>query len=169
MEKEENYIDMSGRIYKMETIGIASLGINTKKHNGCALKGNLIKFIEKNLCVGSIYEEHAKLYAICIYLLIRNKLHEISSLTICNDEDFYYVKKYLLCLLEQMPSFEIISITEFRNRLGRKINSPADNYAKNYRKRGLNKIKWKHGKILDVVEIKYELIKEYWNKLKEID
>jgi hypothetical protein len=167
--KEDCHIDMSGRIYKRLDIGIACLfGVKSKKHNGCALRGNLIKFIEHTLCIGSIYQEHAKLYAICIYLLIKDKLDEIASLTICNDEDFTYVREYLLFLLGQTPRFEIISITELRKRVGRDISSPADNYAKCYRKRGFNPSKWQNGKVLDVVEVSYGIIKESWTKLDKI-
>ncbi len=45
---EDFHIDMSGRIYKRKTIGVACVGTISKNHNGCALKGNIIKFIQKN-------------------------------------------------------------------------------------------------------------------------
>lgn len=162
---EDYHIDMSGRIYTQRTIGIACVSTQHKKHNGCVLKGNLIKLIQKNLCLGSIKEEHAKIYAICIYLLIKDKLSEISKLIVCNDEEFCYVKEYLLLLLETKPVFEIQSITTLKRVLGRNIQSLADNYAKCYRKRGLNKNKWNKGKELDVVEINYGIISKYWKKL----
>jgi hypothetical protein len=137
-----------------------------KKHKGCALKGNLIKYVHNNLCLGSIREEHSKFYAIIIYLLIKNDIERIKSLTICNDEEFIYVKEYLMQLLGDKAGYFIIrNITEFREILGRKIKSPADNCANSYRKRGLNKKKWSNGKTLNVVEINFELIKEYWGRL----
>lgn len=167
MTKEDFHIDMSNKIYKMKTIGIACIGAVSKKHNGCALKGNLIKFIQKNLCVGDIKEEYAKVYAICIYHLIKDKIGDIDALIVCNDEEFTYVKEYLLILLGIDSSrFKIISITDFRKALGRKISSPADNFAKSYRKRALKPTKWKNGKQLDVVEITYDMIKKQWEKLK---
>jgi len=156
---------MSGKIFEGLTIGIACVGAKSKTHNGCALRGNLIKFIQKHLCIGDIAEEYARLYAICIYLLIKDKLNEIESLIICNDEEFIYVKEYLIILLGGIPNFEIINITEFRKTFGRKLKSLADNFAKAYRKRALNKNKWEKGKALTVVNVDYKTIEEYWKKL----
>ena len=48
--KDDFHIDMSGRIYESKTIGIAIVGAKTKINYGCVLKGNLVKFIKKNLC-----------------------------------------------------------------------------------------------------------------------
>ena len=166
MKKEDFHIDMSGRIYKRKTIGIACVGAESKRNNGCALKGNLIKFIQKNLCTGDIKDEHAKLYAICIYFLIKEKIKEIETLIICNDEEFTYVKEYLMVLLEQDSSrFKIISITDFRKQLGRRVSSLADNFAEGYRKRALKPTRRSNGKQLDIVEITYEMVKEQWEKL----
>src|SRR3989344_3264229 len=120
---EDFHIDMSGRIYKRKTIGVACVGANSKEHNGCALKGNLIKLIQKNLCLDSKKKEYAKLYAICIYFLIEDKKDKIGSLIICNDEEFLYVKKYLIILLGDSHSFPIISITNLRKKLGKKVGS----------------------------------------------
>ena len=168
--KEDYHIDMSGRIYKKKTVGIACVGAQTKTNNGCALKGNLIKFIQKNLCIGSVYEEYAKLYAISIFLLVKGKVKDISTLIICNDEDFNYVKEYLLFLIQQEGDslLEIISIGDLKKKLGRNVKSLADNFAKCYRKRALNKNKWENGKKLDVINIDYKTIEEYWKKLEKI-
>ena len=46
-EKDNFHVDMSGRIYEEKTIGIALVGTETKVHYGCALKSNLVKFIQK--------------------------------------------------------------------------------------------------------------------------
>jgi len=167
--KENYHIDTSGRIYKRQTIGIACVGADSKEHNGCALKGNLIKFIQSNLCVGKIKEEHAKLYAICIYFLIRDKLDNISTLIICNDEDFTYVKEYLCILLRENSSkIKIINISDFRKQLGRKISSLADNFAKCYRKRALRPTKRHNGKTLKITEVTYSMIKAEWERLKKL-
>jgi len=163
---EDFHIDMSGRIYKKKTIGIACVGSQTKQHNGCALKSNLIKLIQEKLCAGSIYEEYAKIYAICIYLLIKDKLTRINTLIICNDEEFTYVKEYLLLLINSPNSPEIISIIDLKKKLGRNVKSMADNFAKCYRKRGLNRNKWLNGKALEIVEVNYNIIKKYWDILK---
>lgn len=167
MAKEDFHIDMSNRIYMQKTIGIACVEAISKKHTGCALKGNLIKFIQKNLCIGEAKEEHAKLYAICIYYLVKDKVKEINTLIVCNDEEFMYVREYLLVLLGTDSSrFSIISISDFRRTLGRKVSSLADNFAESYRKRALKPTRWKEGKELNIVEITYRMIKEQWDGLK---
>jgi hypothetical protein len=166
--KEEYHVDMSDKIFRIEDIGIACLGLPSNTHNGCALRKNLIKIIKKNLCIGEDKEEDAKLYAICIYLLIKDKLDEISLLDICNDEYFEYVRDYLLALLDEIPPFEIISITEYRKKIGKDLESPADNYASAYRKRGLHRTRWETGISLNVIDINYSIIQELWDKLNEI-
>jgi len=167
--KEDFHIDMSGRIYEKKTIGISCVGSKTKRHNGCAIRGGMVRFIEKNLCVGSIYEENAKIYALCIYFLIRNKIEEIDTLIICNDENFYYVREYLYILLNNFPfQPKIVNITEFQKKLGRKVKSLANNYARAYRKRALKRNKWHIGIPLNVTEITFEMIKNKWNLLKRV-
>src|SRR3989338_9611442 len=85
--KDNFFVDMSGRIYEERTIGIALVATENNAHYGCALKGNLVKFIKKNLFKKNIYEDSAKLYAICISLLVKNVRRQIKTLIICNDED----------------------------------------------------------------------------------
>ncbi|MDO8509474.1 MAG: hypothetical protein Q7S27_07400 [Nanoarchaeota archaeon] len=167
MEKDNFHVDMSGRIYEGKTIGIAIVGTKTKLNYGCALKGNLIKLIKKELFIKNIFEESAKLYAICIYMLIKEVENKIDTLIICNDEDFKIVKEILLKLLKN-NNFEIINISEFRKRLGRNVGSFADNYARIYRKRALKPKKWPKGKEINVIPITYRLIKRYWEELKNI-
>jgi len=165
--QEDYHIDLSIRLFDKGTTGIACVGAITKKHNGCALSNRLKRYVEKTLCVGSMKQERAKLYAICIYYLIRNNLEDIKTLIICNDEIFNYVREYLYILLNDVPfSFRIISITEFQRKLGRNVKSLADNFAKAYRKRGLKRNRWHVGKKLNVVEINYKMIKNKWNLLK---
>jgi len=166
--KDNFHVDMSGRIYEERTIGIALVATENKTHYGCALKGNLVKFIKKNLFKKNIYEDSAKLYAICISLLVKNVRKEIKTLIICNDEDFEIVKKVLNRLLSPID-FEIINITEFRKRFGRRISSLADNYANIYRKKALKPNRWAKGKELNVVEVNYKLIKRYWEENKVSD
>ena len=91
--KEDHHIDMSGRFYEKGVTGISCVSSDTKNHNGCSLKGRTKRYLEKNLFTSSIHEEYAKLYAICIYFLIKNKLENMNTLIICNDENFIYVKK----------------------------------------------------------------------------
>ena len=169
MEKEKDnfHVDMSGRIYESKTIGIALVGTKSKLHYGCAIKGNLIRLIKKELFKGNIYEDSAKLYSICIYLLVKDIKDKVKILIICNDEDFEIVKLSLSSLLKDY-SFEIINITEYRKRLGRDIGSLADNYANIYRRRALKPYRWLKGKEIKIVEINFNLIKKYWEELKQV-
>ena len=162
--KDDFHIDMSGRIYKGRTIGIAVVGTKTKVNYGCALKRNLIIKVRNELFKENIYEDSAKLYAICIYYIIREIKENINTLIICNDEDFKVVKNTLKKLLIN-PNFEIINISEFRNRLGRNIGSLADNYARVYRRRALKPTRLSKGKKLNIIQVNYKTIKECWEKL----
>lgn len=164
MSEESFHVDMSGRIYEEKTLGIALVRSDKKVHYGCALKGNLVRLIRERLFGKNIFEDSAKLYAICISLLIKNVNEKVKTLIICNDEDFEVVKKCLNKLLSPVD-FEIINITEFRKRLGRNIGSLADNYANIYRKRALKSCNNK-GKQLNVVEVTFNIINENWDKIK---
>jgi len=165
MKKDDFHVDMSGRIYEKRNVGIALVGTNTKINYGCVIKGNLLQLIKKHLFETNIYYDSAKLYAICIYLLVKNIKNKARTLIICNDEDFRVVKKILDYLLENY-TFEIINITEFRKRLGRKVGSLADNYAKIYRRRGLKPTRHNHGKKINVVTVNFKIIKQYWEILR---
>ncbi len=160
---KDYHIDMSVRLYEKDNSGIACINSKTKIHNGCCLSGRCKRLVEKNLCNGTIKEDYARIYAICIYYLIKEKKDEIENLIICNDECFLYVKLYLEELLgiEKIP-FDIISISDLKNKLGKKVKSIAHNKANSYRKRALKKIKWNIGAPLNVVEIDYNMIKEKW-------
>jgi hypothetical protein len=163
---QDYHIDLSGCFFHRGNTGIACYGNIEKNHCGCVLKSNLKQKIDKTLCIDYKSKEYAKLYAICIFYLIIDKLNDIKNLIICNDENFGYVKKYLEALLPHPILFEIIDITEFQNKLGRKIKSLADNKSKSYRKRGLKENRWKQGPNLKVIEITYEMIKQKWLELK---
>ncbi|MEK6823982.1 MAG: hypothetical protein AABY06_03005 [Nanoarchaeota archaeon] len=166
MKKDNFHVDMSGRIYEERTIGVALVATENKIHYGCALKGNLVKLIKKNLFKKNIYEDSAKLYAICIFLLVKNVRREIKTLIICNDEDFEIVKIVLNKLLRPVD-FEIINITEFRKLFGKNINSLAHNYANIYRKKALKPNRWAKGKELNIISVKYNLIKQVWEELEK--
>lgn len=163
-EKDIFHVDMSRRIYEGKTIGIALVGKQTKIHRGCALKGNLIKLVKKKLFKKNTHEDSAKLYAICIYLLVKEIRNSIKVLIICNDEDFDIVKRFLLLLLKNLH-LNIISISEFRKELGRNVGSLADNYANIYRRKALRPSRFSRGKQLNVVKVNYSIIKQYWEEL----
>jgi len=163
---DDYHVDMSGKISNNRTIGVAIVGTRTKIHFGCALRGNLIKLIRRKLFSDNSSEDCARLYAICIFLLLENIKEKINTLIICNDEDFRIVKLTLNHLLGNV-NFDIINISEFRKRLGRDIGSLADNYSKIYRRRALKPNRFSEGKKLNIIEVNFQLIKEYWNKIKE--
>jgi hypothetical protein len=163
--RDNFHVDMSGRIYENKTIGISIVGTETKENYGCALKGNLIQLIKRRLFKQNFYEDSAKLYAICIFLLIREIKDKINTLIICNDEDFNIVRKNLIVLLREF-NFEIIDIGEFRKRLGRNIGSLADNYANIYRRRALKPNRLSKGKELKITKVNYKIIENCWRELK---
>jgi hypothetical protein len=162
--KDDFHVDMSGRIYENKDIGIALVGVNTKLNYGCVLKIQLLKKIKQELFGDNQYNDSAKLYGICIYILVENVTELVNELIVCNDEDFRVVKKTLDCLFGNY-NFKIINITEFRKRLGRRVGSFADNYARIYRKRALKPTRQNHGKDINVITISFLKIKQYWEEL----
>ena len=165
-EKDDFHIDMSGRIYENKNIGIALVGIYTRTNYGCVLKKQLLQKIKKELFEEDFYYDSAKLYAICIFILLDKVKDSVNELIVCNDEDFRVVKKILDYFLGDY-NFKIINITEFRKRLGRNVGSFADNYARIYRKRALKPTRLNHGKSINVVKINFKKIKQNWDGLKE--
>ncbi len=159
---EDFHVDMGGRLHKGTDVGIACVGASSKTHDGCVPKGSLIRLIVRKLCRKDLQKCYAKMYAICIYLLIRDRLFDIERLITCNDENIALVKAYLERLLENKHRFSIINITEFRESPGRNTKSFADNYSKRYRRRGLNKIRRQDGIELQMVELSFPLIQGYW-------
>jgi len=166
--KEYFHIDLSTKFSKNGNTGLACLRLPSKNHIGCALNNRVKRYIEKKLFLKeNLREAYAKLYAICIYFLVEKDLSEIEKLVICNDEDFSFVKLYLEKLLKTQNKIEIISITEFRKQLLRKVQSPADNYARHYAKRALKIHKWHKGVSLNVIPITYTAIKQKWNEIEK--
>jgi hypothetical protein len=164
--KDDFHVDMSGRIYENRDIGIALVGVNTKLNYGCVLKIHLLKKIKQELFGKNCYNDSAKLYGVCIYFLVENVKELVNELIVCNDEDFRVVKKTLDFLIGDY-NFEIINITEFRKRLGRKVGPLADNYARIYRKRALKSTRQNQGKKINVVNISFLRIKQYWEELNK--
>ncbi|MFA5887403.1 MAG: hypothetical protein WC852_01695 [Candidatus Nanoarchaeia archaeon] len=163
--KEDCHVDLSIKFWKKSTTGIACLWMQSGEHTGCALSSHLKKSIVRHLMKGGTGEERAKLYSICIYYLINDRLQSIGKLIVCNDENFYFVRKYLISMIGKCP-FPIISIIEYRKELGRCIKSPADNFAAHYAKRGLSETKQGIGIKLNLVKITFSKVSEKWNELK---
>ena len=128
------HVDMSCKFYEGKKVGVAWIDSDKKEHKGMALSKNLIYKLNKSLAADS---DFPRLYAICIYLLIKNDLNRINKIIICNDEPFSDVKKYLTLLTcHQENLISIQSITEYKKELGKKkLKSKADSIVNSYRKR----------------------------------
>ena len=63
-----------------------------------SVNGKLIQKLHNNFCNSNkdSPDGNAKLYAACIYILIKDKLQEIKLLVICCDENPALTKKHLL-------------------------------------------------------------------------
>lgn len=155
---------MSKRFYQRGDSGVAYKIIPSQRHRGLAITNKLKKELKRDL---HIEEDYARLYAICIYYLIRDKLDSFDNLVTCNDENYLYVKEYLdLLFLEnkKYPSKYITSLSRLRKLAGdAKIRSYADNTANIYRRKALKPLRRiQKGVKLSIVKINYQKIKEKW-------
>lgn len=133
------HVDLSGTIRDSKNTGIALCTSNKKYHVGGCLSSQLKKALKNhNEFCGKTYA----IYAFCIWILIKDNTNHIDKLVICNDEPFLKVKEQLLKLSNNsIKEDNISSIFDFRESIGKKINSPADNPANKYRRYALNKVK----------------------------
>jgi len=162
--KKVMHIDTSCKLYERKTTGIAYKTINSNLHGGLALSLRLKKELERDL---NVNKDYAKVYAICIYYLIKDNLKFFDILVICGDERFSLVKKHLELLFKDNKEYlkkEIISIGKLRELTGDKnLKSYADKIARSYRRRALkSKIRQQKGTSLNLVKINYKVIKEKW-------
>ena len=67
------HIDLSNKFWKDKTTGIACVEAESKWHIGCALGNRIKRYIERKLYKYEDRIERAKLYAICIYYLTKDK------------------------------------------------------------------------------------------------
>jgi len=175
MGKEANHfsgntmhIDVSKRFYQKGVTGVAFKIIPSQEHRGIVISNKLKKELKRDIDAN---EDYARIYAICIYYLIKDKLNLFDNLVICNDETYVYVKNYLDLLFQEDDIYFskfITSLSKLREISGNpKIRSYADNIANVYRRKGLRSDKRKQKGIkLNLVEINYKKIIEKW---KEID
>jgi len=165
------HIDVSRRFYQKGNSGVAFKIIPSQEHRGVIISNKLKKELERDIYIN---EDYARIYAICIYYLIRDKLDSFDNLVICNDEEYTYVKKYLDLLFEKNKKYSskfITSLSKLREISGDyKLRSYADNIANIYRKKALKPLRRKQkGVVLNIVEINYLKIREKWediNKMK---
>jgi len=129
----------------------------------------LKKELERDL---GIWHDYARVYAICIYYLIKDDLNVFDTLIICGDEDFNSVKYYLLLLFSDNDFYQkkkILSVYKLREITGnKKLKSYADNIANSYRKRVLKNIqKQQTGIPLNPIKINYRMIYDKWMEIEE--
>jgi len=163
------HIDTSRRLYQQGDTGIAFKIIPSNKHHGLVLSNKLKKDLVKAL---EVNQDYARIYAICIYYLIKEKLDSFDNLVICNDEIYVYVKNYLDLLFEENEKYLskfITSLSKLREITGdSNIRSYADNIANIYRKKGLkSKARKQKGIKLNLQEINYKMIVGKWNEIDE--
>lgn len=168
IKKRVMHIDTSTKLSEKGNTGVAYKIVETNEHKGFALNNNLKRNLDSSL---SAQEDYARIYAICIYQLIKNNLNDFDILVICEDENIVYVKIYLDMLFSENQEYqkkEIISIGELRLITGNKsLSSYAHGVANAYRKKALNRRKWTIGIPLNVVEISYKIILTKWNEIQE--
>ncbi|HNZ52077.1 MAG: hypothetical protein BWY36_00427 [Candidatus Diapherotrites archaeon ADurb.Bin253] len=166
--KRVMHIDTSHKLYEKHVTGIAYKIVKTKEHRGTALSPKLKKELEKKLDANY---DRARIYAIVIYFLIKDKLNLFDDLIICNDEDFQSVKEYLYLLFQGDSDYlkkNVKSISELRVETGDKnLRSYADDIAYSYMKRALRSIaRRQKGIPLNVLKITFDMFKEKWMEIE---
>jgi hypothetical protein len=116
--------------------------------------------------------DRARIYAICIYFIIKDDLDLFDELIICGDENFIEVKEYLFLLFSEDSRYQsksIKSISQLRVETGNKnIRSYADDMAYSYMRRALRSIvRRQKGISLNVVRINYKMICDKWEEIEE--
>ena len=167
--KRVMHIDTSCKLHERRNTGIAFRILKTGEHKGLALSNQLKRELDRDL--ESDYD-YPRLYAICIYQLIKDSLKDFDTLVICDDEDFMYVKLYLDFLFKgdrEYESKEIISIGRLRDITGNsKLKSQADSVANIYRRKVLRKVQRRQRGIeLNIVPINYSLVTKLWGEIEK--
>jgi len=168
-DKKVIYVDTSCKLYERKITGIAYKTTKSNLHEGLALSLKLKKELERDLRVN---KDYARVYAICIYYLIKDKFNLFDILVICGDEKFNSVKKHLKLLFNDKKEYlkkEVISIGKLRELTGNKnLRSHADSIANSYRKRTLkSKIRQQKGISLNIIKVNYKMIKEKWLEIND--
>lgn len=165
-KKRVMHVDTSCKLHENRNTGIAYKIVSSKKHKGLALKRTLKKELDKKL---KISKDYSKVYALCIYLLVKDNLNLFDVLVICGDEPVPKVKKHLGRFFEKDSEYfnkKVMSITELRELTGNnKLRSYADGVARSYRRRALkNKARQQEGISLNPIRINYKIVEELWKK-----
>jgi len=167
--KRVMHIDTSSKLYENKDTGIAYRIVKSDAHKGLALSRRLKKELKRDLDAD---QDYPRIYAICIYYLIKDDLNLFDTLVICGDENYSYVRQYLDMLFEDSEAYmlkKILSVCELRDLTGdKKLKSYANNIANSYRKRALKPIyRQQKGTPLNKIRIGYKEIREKWLKIDE--
>lgn len=166
IETIDIHFDLSKKYFEKSNTGIAFVTADDQFHMGCAISKALKQQIRS---VPGIIEDYAKLHAILIWHLIKDQ-DWINNIILCHDEDIKRVSKYLDVLANGINGHirgTIIPLTSFAIQ-NEKKTSPADRYAKAYRKRALKKWAWNKGIKLNVHTINLDEILKYYEKIKNL-
>ncbi len=166
--KRVMHIDTSSKLCQRDDTGIAYKIVGTNQHRGLGLKLRLKRELEKSLNANL---DWARIYAICIYKLIKEDLDLFDILVICADEDIDYVKHYLNVLFkddERYSKKEIISVFELRQITGVHIKSYAHGVANFYRQRALKSLfRQQTGTSLNIIKIGFDEICDKWEEIEQ--
>lgn len=167
-KKRVMHIDTSVKLHERRDTGISYKIVKTNEHKGFGLSIKLKKELERDL---DAKYDYARIYAICIYYLIRDDFDLFDVLVICGDENYSQVKGYLDLLFSEDKRYyekKVISLHELRNITeDKKLKSYADKISNSYRKRALkSKVRQQKGIELNPIKVNYKMVYEKW---KEID
>lgn len=163
------HIDTSVKLHKHKNTGIAYKIIGSNKHKGLVIHRKLKKELGRDL---NMQDDYARLYAIMIFVIIKDDLELFDTLVICGDEHVTYVKEYLNLLFDEDSDYfnkKVMSISELRKITGnKKLRSYADGAARSYRRRALKCLaRQQEGVELNPVKINYKLIVSLWKNIEE--
>lgn len=163
------HIDTSIKLHERKDTGISYKIVKTNEHKGLCLSLKLKKELERDL---EAKYDYARVYAICIYFLIKDDLDLFDVLVICGDENYTEVKEYLNILFSENKKYfekKVISVYELRAITGnKKLKSYADNISNSYRKRALkSKVRQQKGIELNPIRVNYKMICEKWEEIQD--
>ena len=163
------HVDTSIKFYQLGNTGIASKIVGSGQHKGVVISNKLKRELDRDLTAG---HDYARLYAICIYYLIKDNLMDFDVLVICNDENFIYVKLYLDLLFDESQLYKskyITNISELRAITGnKKLRSFANNTSNIYRRKGLKNLqRQQKGVPINVIRVTYQEIKDKWEEINK--
>ncbi|MDA3836219.1 MAG: hypothetical protein PF542_01215 [Nanoarchaeota archaeon] len=166
--KRVMHIDTSVRFFQRGATGIAFKIVGTGEHKGVVFMSKRKKELKLLFDLKNNYE---KLYAICIYHLIKDSFDLFDTLVICNDEKYLKVRGWLDFFFEGNCDYggkEIISISYLRKITGdKKIRSYADKVANIYRVKGVKSgVRRQRGVGLNMIDLDFNIILDMLKKEK---